>query len=90
MQRVLHLLGGEEKAKKTLKKGIENKRWIRNNYDKLIKQYAQRFVAVLDKQVVACNADIRELLNIINEKYPDNNEIAIDFISPARNMQYFL
>ena len=90
VEKIIELHGGRDKLYNILKKGAENKKWIKNNQDILKKDYLDKYVAVLDKKVINSHKDLRELLKIINKKYPDNNEIAIEYIGPKEDIEYFL
>ena len=87
---ILQKLGGEEKAKKTLKEGSMNKKWIKDNYEDLKRNYLNKFIAVLKRNVIVAKEDIEELLDYLNKKYLDNNEIAIEFIGSEKQLPLFL
>ena len=90
LEKILSQLGGQDKATKTLKEGIKNKKWIQANFEKLKENYLKKFIAVLDQKVIVAIEDLKELLKYLNEKYPDNNEIAIEYIGPEEKLSYFL
>jgi len=87
---ILMKFGGKEKVIKILKNGSKNKKWIKEQYEKLKEDYLMKFVAVLDEEIIGKSENIKELLDFINKKYPKNNEIAIEYIGPARKVNYFL
>ena len=87
---ILMKLGGKEEAIKVLKNGIRNKKWIKEHYEELKKERLMKFIAVLNQIIIGESENIKELLDFINKKYPKNNEIAIEYIGPARKVNYFL
>jgi len=79
----------DESQKKEMKEGIENKKWIKNNYNILRTEYPDSFIAVKNLKVIAANRNLNDLLKIVNSQYPDDNEIAIEYIRKEKSF-YFL
>ncbi|MHA1269511.1 MAG: DUF5678 domain-containing protein [Candidatus Helarchaeota archaeon] len=78
------------KSEKTaILQGIENKKWVKNNYNNLKNKYNNYFIAVKDKKIIDSGQKLDNLLKRINSQYPDDNEIVIEFIS-KKDICYFL
>ena len=54
--------------------------WVHENRDSLIKQYADRWVGVKNRQVVASDSDLDELLS----KLQDPGRTVVEFITPTQ------
>jgi len=63
-------------------KAEENNKWVGHNYDRLIKEYNDKWVAVLDMQVIDSDKDLQTLVSRLRKKldgkYP---EAAIEYVS---------
>jgi hypothetical protein len=80
----------DEKSKRDLEEGIENKKWIKKNYSSLKKEYPNCFIAVKDRKIIAARKDLNELRKILNEQYPNDNEIAIEYINKIKSYHFFV
>lgn len=58
--------------------------WLRSNKDKLRNEYANKFVAVLDGEVVDSNVDLEILIKDLKKKDVDPGLSVIEFISKER------
>ena len=79
----------DETKKREMKEGIENKKWIKNNYPILRTKYPDCFIAVKNLTVIASNRNFNDLLKALNNQYPNDNEIAIEYIRKEKSY-YFL
>jgi hypothetical protein len=71
--------------------------WVLENYSTLIEKYANKFVAVFNKRVIAHAETIQELMEELNAKFKAaSNKAVIEFVYPehpnfvlnhVRNMQ---
>ncbi len=48
---------------------LENSRWIGKNYELLVKKYNRKWIAVIDKQVVAYGNSLGKLRKEIEKKF---------------------
>jgi len=68
-----------------LDKKLENQRWIGANYKELVKKYDMKWIAVLEKSVVAVGKSYLEVRKKVEEKYGDKaKEAAIEFVSHVK------
>jgi hypothetical protein len=61
----------------------ENMAWLTSMYDKLRKEYRNKYVAVLNKKVVVTSANLGELRKALNE-YPAAEVAAVSYITEKR------
>jgi hypothetical protein len=55
--------------------------WVIENYDGLIKEYAEKFIAVLDRKVIEHSSKIEELVKALSSKYQEDlPRILVEFI----------
>jgi hypothetical protein len=64
-----------------LKKYKENLEWFQSNYPQLKEQYKGEYVAIKDRNVIAHNSDLQQLLNNIDK---DNTSMVIEHINEQR------
>lgn len=57
-----------------------NRRWFEENYDALVEEFDDRFVAVCDRRVVDSDADLDELLERVEADFP-LERVSIEFVS---------
>lgn len=63
----------------------ENFDWIGKNYDKLLKDFRNKWVAVLDCKVVASGDSLSSLKKKMKKEHPEKfEEIAFEFITDRR------
>ena len=55
----------EQKVRRKL---LENRAWLHNNFNEVQRKFADMWIAVLDKRVVASNKSIEEVKKIIAER----------------------
>ena len=66
-----------------LRKHGEDMEWFLNNYDKLVKAYDGRFVAVYERSVVDSDEDLDRLIERVSGKFP-LERVIIEYISKEK------
>ena len=49
-------------------KAEENNKWVGHNYERLVKEYNDKWVAVLDMQVIDSDKDLRTLVSRLRSR----------------------
>ncbi len=60
----------------------EESRWLTNNYAQVKKDYANKYVAVKDSQVVDADENADRLLERLRETDEDLRSMVIEFVPP--------
>ncbi len=72
-----------------MKEGIANKKWIKNNYNNILRtEYPDSFIAVKDLKVIAANRNLNELLKGVNVNIEKSLQIFSFVISAAFLLDY--
>jgi len=74
----------ERKASDTkmLASTLKDSRWLVKEWERLKKEYGDKFVAVLDCKVIAHHEDIKTLMRIVDEKVPEKKDfVTTEFIN---------
>lgn len=70
-----------EYAEKTLPAFEANHGYLRENYDDLLKQYPDQFIAVHERQVVASAPSMQEILNTVDQLGIDRHCAVFEFMN---------
>jgi phage FluMu gp28-like protein len=71
-----------ESAVEVLTKLEQNDKWLNENYDKLKADYNNQWVAILNKTVIAHDADLKLLVKKLKKQYPSTyNQIAVEYVT---------
>lgn len=70
-----------EYAERSLPEFEANHGYLRENYDDLLKQYPDRYVAVYDRRVVASAPSIKEILNTVDQLGIDRHCAVFEFMN---------
>ncbi|MCD6381756.1 MAG: hypothetical protein J7L43_02145 [Candidatus Aenigmarchaeota archaeon] len=63
----------------------ENFDWIGKNYGNLVKEYKDKWIAVLDKKVIGVADSLEKLKKMVKNKSKDRlEEIAFEFITDKK------
>jgi hypothetical protein len=74
-----------ESAVEVLTKLEQNDKWLNENYDKLKADYNHQWVAILNKSVIAHNADLKQLVKTLKRHYPNSyNQIAVEYVTSEK------
>jgi hypothetical protein len=58
-----------------------NNRWITENYENLMRKYKKQWVAVLNKAVLDCDADLKKLLVRLKKQHLQfYKKIAVEYV----------
>jgi len=64
---------------------MKNSRWIGKNYVELTKKYNNKWIAVIDEKVVACDASLERLRKKVEEEYKEKSrDAAYEFITDKK------
>ena len=72
----------EEKEIEMLRYAEEQMSWIHKNYKDMQKKYAGRYIAVRDKSVISSGKSLKKVLENINKRGIDLDEVVIEYIFP--------
>lgn len=61
---------------------IEDSRWLMENYDDIKKDYAEKYVAVKDNQVIETDENANRLLDKLRATNADICSVLVEFIPP--------
>lgn len=63
----------------------ENMNWLNKHYEKLKKQYPDKYVAVFDKKVVDHDSDLSTLVRRLETNYAkESNKIAVKYVTTKK------
>ena len=63
-------------------KAEENNKWVGHNYERLVKKYNDKWVAVLDMQVIDSDKDLQTLVSRLRKELDGKySEAAIEYVS---------
>ena len=63
-------------------KAEENNKWVGHNYERLVKKYNDKWVAVLDMQLVDSDKDLQTLVSRLRKELDGKySEAAIKYVS---------
>jgi hypothetical protein len=72
-----------ESATGVLSEFQRNNRWIIENYDTLKTQYNDQWVAVLNKDILDHDSDLKKLVNRLKTQHSKvYSQIAVEYITP--------
>ena len=66
-------------------KANENLEWVINNYEKLMTQYLNKYVAIDNGKIIESDLNLQELLFKIKEDKNYSKSTLIEFVSDKRN-----
>ena len=69
-----------ENYRKIFNQSRENWRWFEENRERLIKDYDEEFVVIIEKNVIAHNPDLGQLLQELSPEYRAKEHL-IEYIS---------
>lgn len=72
---------GTEEMTLQLGRFISDSNWVKDNYPDLIDKYAEQYIAVLDKEVIAYAPTMEKVLDSIDELGIDPNIVIIKFLT---------
>lgn len=65
-----------------ISKAANNREWVDTNYERLTKEYVNRWVAVLDRSVIDSDIDLQKLSKRLRGKLKDRYaELAIEYVT---------
>lgn len=63
----------------------ENMNWLNKHYEKLKRQYPDKYVAVFDKKVVDHDSDLNTLMRRLDTNYAkESNRIAVKYVTTKK------
>ncbi len=72
-----------------LKKKEENLKWISTNYQSLLSEHTEEYVAVKDKKIIATETDYKSMISRLRHLYGINFcTIAVKYIEKKKNIMY--
>jgi hypothetical protein len=67
------------------KQFIEDSKWLRKNYNELIKQYYLEYVAIKNHTIVAHNKEMNEFERELKQNNINRLDVVVEFIRDKRN-----
>jgi hypothetical protein len=67
------------------KQFIEDSKWLRKNYNEVIKQYYLEYVAIKNHTIVAHNKEMNEFERELKQNNIDRLDVVVEFIRDKRN-----
>ncbi|CEG13697.1 hypothetical protein MSIBF_A450003 [groundwater metagenome] len=67
--------------KKAFRRMQEDEKFLEKNYDGLISEYPNKWIAILNKKIVGVNEDIDALLADMRKRGIDTSKALIEFLS---------
>ena len=65
-----------------LASSLKDSKWLVKEWERLKKEYGDKFIAVLDCKVIAHHEDIKALMKIVDEKVPERKDfVTTEFIN---------
>jgi len=64
------------------RKEVNSRQWIQNNYESLKETYKNKFIAVINEEVIESDENLSALKDKLARKYKNINKITIEFINP--------
>ncbi|MBM3234158.1 hypothetical protein FJZ19_03615 [Candidatus Pacearchaeota archaeon] len=64
----------------------ESLKWFQENSIKIREEFANKIIAIKNKEIVASAKNINELLIFLKEKNIDESEVLIEFIVPKNEI----
>jgi hypothetical protein len=71
----------DEDVVQLLLQGQNNLMWFNSNWNKLAKDFNNKFIAIENKEVIESDSDLDSLLDKLKSKGVDSSETMIKFIS---------
>lgn len=78
----------EEKLTKIALESLKNLKWIQDNLDKLREEYGNKYIAVLNEEII----DLDDRLDILRErlKYKEETDaVVVEYITPNKVVYMF-
>jgi hypothetical protein len=61
---------------------LRDSKWLVKEWERLKREYGDKFIAVLDCKVIAHHKDIKALMKMVDEKVPDKKDfVTTEFIN---------
>jgi hypothetical protein len=74
-----------DKLRELMRRGEVESQYWRDNYNRLLAEYPEQFVAVLDGEVVAVSSELEELMRILQQNGIDPLVALVEFLTDDRD-----
>lgn len=72
----------EEPDDRMLASTLRDSKWLVSEWERLKKDYGDKFIAVLDCKVIAHHEDIKALMKMVDERVPEKKDfVTTEFIN---------
>ena len=74
----------DSKAKKLFEESNSQRRWFEKNYKDILKEYKDKFVAVVGEEIVDCDEDFDALVERVRTRFGKDTTHMIEYVSEER------
>jgi hypothetical protein len=86
LDRIFEALGGRDRLEEDRNEYEKSFKFLQENWERLVRQYPNRWVAALQSEIVAADVDFENLMRALKRKGVPIGRVAIDFVGKEERL----